>query len=309
MKLSVVISTYNGAQYIQNQLESLKKQERPADEVLIFDDCSKDNTVEIVQNYINNNNLSSKWKITVNRENKGWRKNFIDGIGLATGDLIFPCDQDDYWHSDKLLKMSNIMEKYPEINVLACDYREVFEDGKTHIGSFKPDHKLKKIDLYNNYMLNKLPGCTYCVNKKIAQASQQYWEKGYPHDALLWRLGLFSDALYVYTEDLIDWRKHSTSAFAKEVRELKTKKVKYEWIETAYRLNDSMEEYVKSNPANEHTPQMLALLEKTDHYLRLRKKLYDTNNPIYAIRLAKYWNLYPRYRQYLADWYLVYIKK
>lgn len=52
MKTSVVMSTYNGEEYIIEQLDSLRNQSRPADEVLIADDCSTDNTVDIVRNYI-----------------------------------------------------------------------------------------------------------------------------------------------------------------------------------------------------------------------------------------------------------------
>lgn len=307
MKTSVVISTYNGAEYITKQLESLRKQERSIDEVLIFDDCSSDATVKVAQDFISKYHLSG-WKVQVNAQNKGWRKNFIDGITQAAGDLIFPCDQDDFWHADKISKMADLMEKNPQINVLACDYREVFNDGSSHVGSFKPDNKLKKVELYNNYMLNKLPGCTYCVRKEIALASKKYWKKGYPHDALLWRLGLFSDSLYVYTEPLIDWRKHNTSAFAQESKTMKTKANKYRWILTAEQMNDSMRGVVEDYPTSQ-TAEMKKLLNKTAFYLELRKRFYNTGNPIYALRLARYWNLYPRYRQYLADWYLVYIKK
>ena len=94
MKTSVVISTYNGEKYIIEQLDSLRKQSRPADEVIIADDCSSDHTVDIVKQYINQNKLNS-WQVIVNDHNKGWRRNFMETMWNATGDLIFPCDQDD----------------------------------------------------------------------------------------------------------------------------------------------------------------------------------------------------------------------
>ena len=52
MKISVVMTTYNGEKYIKEQLTSLKNQTRVPDEVLIFDDCSTDNTVTIVRNFL-----------------------------------------------------------------------------------------------------------------------------------------------------------------------------------------------------------------------------------------------------------------
>lgn len=57
MKTSVVLSTYNGEQYIIEQLESIKNQTRIPDEVLIYDDCSTDQTVELVRNFIDKNRL------------------------------------------------------------------------------------------------------------------------------------------------------------------------------------------------------------------------------------------------------------
>lgn len=57
MKISVIVSTYNGAEYILEQLDSVKNQTRKADEVLISDDVSSDNTVEIVNKYIADNGL------------------------------------------------------------------------------------------------------------------------------------------------------------------------------------------------------------------------------------------------------------
>ena len=105
MKLSIVMTTYNGMEYIKDQLDSIANQKRKADEVLIYDDGSNDGTIEFIENYINNNGLNNTWKLIVNEENKGWRRNFVEGIWSSIGDLVFPCDQDDIWHENKLEKI------------------------------------------------------------------------------------------------------------------------------------------------------------------------------------------------------------
>ena len=74
MKVSVVLSSYNGEQDIIEQLRSIDGQTRQPDEVLICDDCSTDGTVNLVQNYIEKKRLKN-WKLVVNKQNKGWRKN------------------------------------------------------------------------------------------------------------------------------------------------------------------------------------------------------------------------------------------
>ena len=61
-KISVAMTTYNGSNYIIKQLDSLKNQSRKIDELVICDDCSTDNTVELVNEYIKSNNLEG-WNI------------------------------------------------------------------------------------------------------------------------------------------------------------------------------------------------------------------------------------------------------
>ena len=144
MKTSVVLSTYNGEQYIIEQLESIKNQTRIPDEVLIYDDCSTDQTVELVRNFIDKNRLDA-WKLEVNQHNKGWKKNFMNGIWSASGDLVFPCDQDDIWMPHKIATMEKIIEDNSSIMVLTSGY-EAFYDSENR----KPFNKNRMENLKNS---------------------------------------------------------------------------------------------------------------------------------------------------------------
>ena len=70
LKISLVMATYNGEKYIKKQLESIRKQTQPIDEVIISDDNSNDTTMKIVKNYILNYNLHN-WYVYSNDENIG----------------------------------------------------------------------------------------------------------------------------------------------------------------------------------------------------------------------------------------------
>ena len=129
MKLSIVLAAYNGAETICAQLESILAQTRKPDEVLIFDDCSTDDTVETVRRFAAQYDPDGAIRLIQNEKNQGWRANFMQGFRRAAGDVIFCADQDDVWHKDKLEKMTAVLEQHPEVRVLACNIHPFYEEG------------------------------------------------------------------------------------------------------------------------------------------------------------------------------------
>ncbi|MFT8823814.1 glycosyltransferase, partial [Liquorilactobacillus satsumensis] len=300
MKTSIVMSTYNGQQYIIEQLESIRSQSRIADEVLIFDDCSTDKTVELVRQFITRYNLSSSWKIMVNKQNKGWRRNFIEGLWLSHGDIVFTCDQDDIWRQDKIALMVGLMEKNPQIELLTSNYCEFNETKRNAPAPWKNDKKLHQVELPVNYLHVQSPGCTHCISRRIIELSRKYWQPEYAHDALVWRLAIFDGGLYTYTDALIDWRKHKKSAFAKESRNLKTISEKKKWIRTAWSFNDMLFKYTQQDVKDRNKENQIRILKRTRNWLEVRSHFYQTRNILTGIKLALYWDCFPRYRQYLG---------
>ena len=66
----------------------LKNQSKKIDEVLIWDDCSTDSTVKIIENFISENKLGETWHLKINTENLGWRKNFFNLLNAATKEIV-----------------------------------------------------------------------------------------------------------------------------------------------------------------------------------------------------------------------------
>ncbi|WP_281165717.1 glycosyltransferase [Liquorilactobacillus sicerae] len=305
--ISVVISTYNGERFIIPQLESIMEQSVLPDEVLVIDDCSTDHTISLVKDFIHQNNLQN-WQLSINKYNKGWRRNFIDGIRSCHGDLIFTCDQDDIWRKDKVEIMSKIMEDNANIRLLTSNYCESYENGNKKIGPWENSKEVKRIRIKNNYFLIKSPGCTYCFRKSFATICLKYWQPDYPHDALLWRFAMFADGLYAYTDDLIVWRKHSASTFFKESKNLKTIKEKRKWIAVSQQFNTDLKKFVANEVSGEVSAQ-ISTAKRADQWLETRKKFYFQKNPLIGLKLLFYLDSYPRYRQFLGDWYLIYLKR
>lgn len=128
MLISIALCTYNGARYLEEQLVSIAKQTRLPDEMIICDDQSKDNTLEIITNFASK--VPFPIRLSPNEKNLGSTKNFEKAIGLCTGDLIFLSDQDDIWHPEKLDKIEKIFSTSDSIGAVFSDAEAVDENLK-----------------------------------------------------------------------------------------------------------------------------------------------------------------------------------
>lgn len=106
------MATYNGAQYIQEQLESFSNQTRQPDELIITDDCSTDDTESIVREF--SKNAPFKVEFHRNEKNLGYCGNFNAALMKTSGDLVFLSDQDDVWFPEKIEYMIKIAEGSPD---------------------------------------------------------------------------------------------------------------------------------------------------------------------------------------------------
>ena len=116
------MATYNGAEYVVEQLESIRTQSMPVDEVIIHDDRSTDDTVAIVEKYIREHGLERTWKVSQNPKNLGYAANFIGAVKETVGEYIFFCDQDDIWVPDRVEVMVGQMEEHPKILLLCSEF-------------------------------------------------------------------------------------------------------------------------------------------------------------------------------------------
>lgn len=97
---SVAMATYNGSQYIAEQLRSIENQTIRPDEIVICDDGSSDDTVAVIRDYAAQSALNIK--LYQNEKNLGFRRNFEKAISLCTKEVVFLCDQDDIWVKNKV---------------------------------------------------------------------------------------------------------------------------------------------------------------------------------------------------------------
>lgn len=127
MKVSVALCTFNGEPFLLEQLNSILRQTRPPDELVVCDDGSTDGTAAAISRFAER--VGFKVSFCVNAERLGVTRNFASAFSRCTGDLIIPCDQDDVWESDKLAVLENLFRDDTGLLLAFHDLAVVAPDG------------------------------------------------------------------------------------------------------------------------------------------------------------------------------------
>ena len=113
------MSTYNGELYLPEQLDSILRQTRLPDEMVVCDDASSDATVALLKQFA----LIAPFpvKVVENEQNLGSTRNFVKTCSLCGGDLIALSDQDDIWLPERLELSENLLRAQPEAGLVFSD--------------------------------------------------------------------------------------------------------------------------------------------------------------------------------------------
>lgn len=214
MKTSIAMAVYNGIRYIEEQLDSIRLQSMPADEVIITDDGSADGTYEYIVQYVQKYKPDG-WRVVKNNTRLGYIKNFNKALAMCNGEIIFTCDQDDIWHRDKIRKIYDLMQKNDEIKVIASSIDFIDENGKHIPKKYIPynmknvdEGGIKKIEFTRILEKNFFPGCTMAAKKEIVEQYCATGNKDIAHDWAIAMLGAKDNGLAWYNDKLISYRIH-----------------------------------------------------------------------------------------------------
>ena len=120
MKISVIVTNYNYEKWLRRCIRSLLNQNFNDYEIIIIDDCSTDNSRNILLEYQD----VDKIKLVFNKSNVGVGCSSTIGAKKATGKYIVRVDADDYVHND-FLKCLYLWASFNNSHAVACDYQEV----------------------------------------------------------------------------------------------------------------------------------------------------------------------------------------
>lgn len=157
--VSVCIATYNGSRFVRQQIVSILEQTVQIDEIVIVDDASSDGTVDVIRSF-----RDPRIKLLRNETNLGVVRSFEKAITHATGDLIFLCDQDDIWRSDKVEVFKRFFAVHHEVTIVISDASVIDQDGKEirrswfGLSGFNPG-------LVRNIVRNRYMGCMMALRR------------------------------------------------------------------------------------------------------------------------------------------------
>ena len=147
MKISIVMPTYNSERYIKQSIDSIINQEYQNWELLIFDNCSDDNTADIIGNYLN---FDHRIKLCVEKD-AGVAEALNKGFKKTTGEILCWLNSDDLYVSKFVFRdIAKTFKQYSPYfivsNFFNIDHKNVII--KTFY-SFLPRKKIKNIFYYN----------------------------------------------------------------------------------------------------------------------------------------------------------------
>ena len=124
--ISLALCTYNGARHLKEQIDSILRQTRLPEEIIVCDDASSDGTTALLQEQLAP--FHGRLVLRTNPQNIGFKANFIQALSLCTGDIICLSDQDDVWEEDKIACLAEALEKNPRAQLAFHDARLVDKD-------------------------------------------------------------------------------------------------------------------------------------------------------------------------------------
>ncbi|WP_321300401.1 glycosyltransferase [uncultured Sphaerochaeta sp.] len=220
LSISIAMTTYNGSMYIEEQLASIYHQTRKPDQVIICDDGSKDDTVEKIHAFIENNALSETWSVFINPKNLGYVENFLQSARRCTGDFIFFSDQDDIWALDKLELMEQVFLRYNPSAVVS-KYSMIDSEGKPHntlYSFYKNAPSIKKLRrLSHTQYLRLLCSSGKALGFKstlLDELEDQVHTHNLTYDTPIGAIALFHEGFMILHKPLVQFRVHTANASA-----------------------------------------------------------------------------------------------
>jgi len=280
-RISVAMATYNGEKYIQEQLDSLARQDLLPMELVVTDDGSTDTTLEIVEAFAR----SAPFEVRIfrNEARLGYADNFLKAASLCSGDLIAFCDQDDIWMERKLSTCARFFSG-SDTMLVAHSARVLLHSGLR--GNQCPAYSVTR--LWEPRLIDPFAfalGFATIINRELLRLvdyrSRPASFRG--HDRWLWFLAAGSGKIATISDDLAFYRQHGNNLFGVSSATV-ADRAKDIIRTTDYNALAEREQECSSilRNAAQHAPAFANRLRESADMLDLRAQLHRSRHRIYS---------------------------
>lgn len=248
--LSVVMSVYNAEKYLEQSIESILSQSFTDFEFIIIEDCSTDNSLEILKNYEKQDSRIRVIQKTENKRMRGFIENLNIGLSEARGKYIARMDADDISHLDRFEKQVIFLDSHPNVFMVGSAINFIDENGKLirKYEALETDYEIKK------QMIKKIsiyhPTIMFRNYKEVRYREKMFYCEDYD---LYLRLMLQDKIFANFSEALLDYRLLGSSLSRRDskfIKALFVEKMKQFYHEYRKKGKDSYEHFVPNDLLN-----------------------------------------------------------
>ena len=297
--VAVAMATYNGERYIREQLDSIVGQTIIPDQIVVCDDGSSDNTVDILLEY-KKSNANIRWSIIINDQNLGYVKNFAKAISLCDEEIIILSDQDDIWKSNKVERTIDFF-KDPRVLSLHGDIDIVDKNNiiikKNAIGYERKKDNMKIDNFFRHiYYCGMSSAFRKEIQKDILKIDI---DKVPSHDWMIHAIAVCKGGFYTSSEILVSRRFHEDNvALNLSKTERKGIEQRIDVINYYCRHYDLLLDYYEKFGKSK---KELALIKKICKTNKKRLDNISNRNRFKAIANIKNIKYYPTKKAYISD--------
>jgi len=203
--ISIAMTTYNGEQFLREQLDSIFGQTYKNIELVVCDDCSTDGTAAILNQYCEKH---SNMTVFENKESLLCVKNFEKAITLCSAEYIALADQDDIWEANKLEVLMAEIGKY---SLVFSDASLIDDKGKkTHDSHVRYSGRATKAKGLSFLIFNNIAqGCTTLFKREILSAAIPFGHEDIGQDWHLTVAAIYRHGIKYVDQPLIRYRQHA----------------------------------------------------------------------------------------------------
>jgi glycosyltransferase involved in cell wall biosynthesis len=216
VKATVVVNNFNYEKFLLDCIESVVNQSYQNIEVIIIDDGSTDNSLELLNSRYGKNRLVK----VVGKENGGQLSTFNEAKQHVAGDVVFFLDSDDIYKVDYIKEVMDIYLRHKDVDFVNCSIERFFSDGKKEvINKYPVNVKLGYSVVSTLFTREWLGSSTSTISmrssllkKLLPMPFEEDWITR-ADDCLVWGASVFGSNKYYLCKPLVCYRVHSNNNF------------------------------------------------------------------------------------------------